>query len=157
MGYIEEIRELIGHKCVVLTGSLVVIRDGDGRILLEKRTYPKGTWGLPGGLMELSESTVETAKREVFEETNLTVGELELLGVYSGKDYFCTAQNGDQWYVVIIAYATDSYSGDMRINDDESERLEWFGIDSIPDSIAKTHRAIIEDYIESVKSKKDDA
>lgn len=33
--------------------------------------------------MELGESTVETAKREVLEETNLIVEDLKLLGVYS--------------------------------------------------------------------------
>lgn len=48
-----------------------------------KKLNPKGKWNFSGGLMELGESTVETAKREVLEETNLIVEDLKLLGVYS--------------------------------------------------------------------------
>lgn len=54
--------------------------------------------------MELGESTVETAKREVLEETNLIVEDLKLLGVYSGKNHLCSSENGDEWYVVTTAY-----------------------------------------------------
>ena len=154
MGYIEDLRKVIGHRCIILTGSVVVIRDENGRILLQKRTHPKGKWGLPGGLMELSESLEETAKREVFEETNLTVDDLKLLGVYSGKDYFCTAQNGDEWYVVVAAYISDNFKGILKINDDESEELTWFSVDEIPENIAGSHREIIRDYVSSVKANK---
>lgn len=104
MGYIEDLRKLIGNKCIILNGSIVVIRNESDEILLQQRTYPKGKWNFPGGLMELGESTIETAKREVFEETNLVVDNLKLIGVYSGKDYLCSAENGDQWYVVTTAY-----------------------------------------------------
>ena len=121
MGYIEDLRKLIGHKRIVLNGSLVIIENKDGKILMQKRTYPKGKWGLPGGLMELGESTVETAVREVREETNLTVENLKLLGVYSGKDHLCKAENGDEWYVVVTAYTTKDFSGTLMINDGESE------------------------------------
>lgn len=152
MGYIEDLRKKIGHDCVIFPGSVVIITDEDGRILLQKRTHPKGKWGLPGGLMELGESTEETAKREVFEETNLVVDGLELTGIYSGRDYFCTALNGDEWYVVVAAYKTGNYRGELRINDDESESLEWFSPDEIPESIARTHMEIIEDYINSLKN-----
>lgn len=151
MGYIEDLRKLIGNRRIILTGSVVVIRDEKARILLQKRTHPKGKWGLPGGLMELGESTVETAKREVFEETNLTVDDLELMGVYSGKDYLCTAQNGDEWYVVVAAYITDNYKGILKINDGESEELSWFSVDEIPDNIANSHKEILKDYIDLKK------
>ena len=124
MGYIEDLRKLIGQKRIVLNGSLVIIENKDGKILMQKRTYPKGKWGLPGGLMELGESTVETAVREVREETNLTVENLKLLGVYSGKDF----------------------SGTLMINDGESQALEWFCPEEIPENIPSTHRLVIDDY-----------
>ncbi len=150
MGYIEEIRKQIGHKRIILTGSVVIIKNKDNEVLLQKRTHPKGKWGFPGGLMELGESTVETAKREVFEETNLVVDDLMLIGVYSGKDYLCKALNGDEWYVVVVAYSTENYNGELRVNDDESESLEWFSVDNIPDNIAKTHKELLNDFIKGL-------
>ena len=149
MGYIEDLRKIIGHRCISLTGSVVIIKDGEGRILLQKRTHPKGRWGLPGGLMELGESCEETAVREVREETSLDVDidSLELFGVYSGKDYFCTGETGDEWYVVVIAYTCERFTGEPKISDGESEELRWFLPDEIPDSLANSHRRIIWDYI----------
>ena len=81
MGYIEELRKIIGHRCISLTGSVAIITDSEGRILLQKRTHPKGRWGLPGGLMELGESCEETAVREVREEKSLEIENPKLFGV----------------------------------------------------------------------------
>ena len=155
MGYIEDLRKIIGHRCISLTGSVVILRDKDGRILLQKRTHPKGRWGLPGGLMELGESCEETAVREVREETSLEtdIDSLKLFGVYSGKDYFCTGETGDEWYVVVIAYTCNKFSGEPKISDGESEELRWFKPSEIPESLANSHRQIIEDYIERQKQK----
>lgn len=100
MGYVEELRKLIGHKCIILNGSAVVIKNEKDELLLEQRAYPDGRWCFPCGLMELGESTVETAKREVFEETNLIVENLRLIGVYSGRNHLCSAANGDRKSVV---------------------------------------------------------
>ncbi len=97
--------------------------------------------------MELGESTIDTARREVLEETGLTVGALKLLGVYSGKDYLCTAPNGDEWYVVTTTYFTDDYFGDIVVNDDESIKIEWFSPKELLDDVAKTHRSMIVDYL----------
>src|SRR5271155_1527259 len=50
-----------------------LIGDGDGRILILKPTYKAG-WTIPGGQMEADgESPWEGCRREVLEETGLTV------------------------------------------------------------------------------------
>jgi 8-oxo-dGTP diphosphatase len=51
------------------TGSAAVIVDDEGNVLLLRRAYPPGDWVLPGGNREVGESPVETAVREVAEET----------------------------------------------------------------------------------------
>lgn len=150
MGYVEELRAIIGKRRIILCGSAVIIVNHSGDILMQQRTHPVGRWGLPGGLMELGESTVETAQREVYEETNLQVDDLKLLGVYSGENYLCTAANGDEWYVVTTTYVTDTYSGNVSINDDESIQLEWVNPRDLPENTAKTHRIMIHDYLKTV-------
>ncbi|OXM13331.1 hypothetical protein CGZ75_19885 [Paenibacillus herberti] len=83
MGYVEDLRKMVGHIPLILVGAVVLINDGNNRILLQKRMqHPVGRFGLPGGLMELGESTEETARREVFEETGLTIGTLHLIDVF---------------------------------------------------------------------------
>lgn len=146
MGYVEELRKLIGHKCIILNGSAVVIKNEKDELLLEQRAYPDGRWCFPCGLMELGESTVETAKREVFEETNLIVENLRLIGVYSGRNHLCSAANGDEWYVVTTAYYTNNYSGELKKNN-ESEKLQWFSPYKIPENFAENHRLIFNDYM----------
>jgi len=150
MGYVEELRDLIGHKCIILNGSAVILKNKAGLILMQQRKYPYGKWALPGGLMELGESTVETAIREVYEETSLTIKNLTLLGVYSGKEYLCSAENGDEWYVVTTAYITDNYEGEVVVNDDESITFEWIDPNYLPDDTASTHRIIISDYLQTL-------
>ena len=153
MGYIEELRKLVGHRRLILCGSSVVIRNEKGELLLQQRVYPEGRWCFPGGLMELGESTEDTARREVFEETALTVGALELIGVYSGPDSLCRAANGDEWYVVNVSYTTEEYSGELKINDGESAALRWFRIEEIPETLVATHKKILADYLRMMQKK----
>ena len=151
MGYIEDLRAIIGHRQIILNGSIAFIENPRGQILMQQRRYPYGKWGLPGGLMELGESTEETVRREILEETGLTLGKLTLFGVYSGKNYLCTAQNGDEFYVVTTVYTTNEYYGEVSVTDDESLTLEWVNIGTLPDNIARTHSEIIRDYIQNKK------
>lgn len=103
MGYIEDLRKIVGHRPLIYVGAVVVVVDEHGRILLQQRRFPEGAWGIPGGLMELGESTEDVAKRELYEETRLSVDELTLINVYSGSEHFIKAANGDEFYVVTTA------------------------------------------------------
>ncbi|MCY9656524.1 NUDIX hydrolase [Paenibacillus chondroitinus] len=147
MGYVEDLRKIVGTIPLILVGAVVIIIDEENRILLQKRMHhPVGRYGLPGGLMELGESTVETAQREVYEETGLKVRNLNLIDVFSGKENYIKAPNGDEFYVVVTAYWTKDFSGNLRINDSESMSLEFISINDLPDNIAKSHKAMITKY-----------
>ena len=152
MGYVEDLRAVIGHRPIIFPGCIAFIENARGQILMQQRKYPLGKWGLPGGIMELGESTEETVRREVLEETGLTLGKLTLFGVYSGKNYFCVAQNGDEFYVVTTVYTTSDYHGEVSVNDGESLTFEWVDIGNLPENIAGTHAEIISDYIRRRKS-----
>lgn len=71
------------HKSTPLHSVSVagaVVRE-DGRLLAIRRA-DNGTWELPGGILELSESPEEGVNREVLEETGIHVEVVELSGVY---------------------------------------------------------------------------
>lgn len=64
-----------------LVGAGVVLRDGDGRVLLVQPTYRSDTWEIPGGALEHGEYPWEAAVREVREEIGLTLHPGRLLAV----------------------------------------------------------------------------
>jgi 8-oxo-dGTP pyrophosphatase MutT (NUDIX family) len=149
MGYIEELRAIVGHRPLILVGSLVIMKDEKGRILLQQRKHPYGFWGLPGGLMELGESTEETARREVWEETGLVLGNLKMIDVVSGADNFIKAPNGDEFYMVTVVYETSEISGELRIDQQESLDFCYFKTSELPEQIVKSHRRILESYLKN--------
>ena len=52
----------------------VLIQDKDKVLLIKRGTEPgKGSWSIPGGMIELGETAREAGKREVEEETGLKV------------------------------------------------------------------------------------
>jgi 8-oxo-dGTP pyrophosphatase MutT (NUDIX family) len=85
MNYVRDLRKLVGHTPLILPGSVVLILNNQNELLF---ATSNGWLGLPGGLMELGESLEDTARREVKEETGLDIGDLKLLGVFSGKNTF---------------------------------------------------------------------
>jgi 8-oxo-dGTP pyrophosphatase MutT (NUDIX family) len=147
VGYVEELRTIVGHRPLILVGSVVIVQDGENRILLQQRKHPYGIWGIPGGLMELGESAEDTARRELMEEAGISVGDLQLIGVFSGPQNFIRAPNGDEFYAVTIAYFTKQFSGEPAVRDAESLNFRFFHMHELPE-IARSHRTIIDRFLE---------
>lgn len=149
LGYIEDLRKLVGHRPLIFVGAVAVITDEKGRILLQQRKFPNGVWGIPGGLMELGESTEDVARREVLEETGLKIGKLNLINVYSGSNHFIVAENGDEFYVVTVAYYTNEFEGELIVDRKESIKFDFFYPDELPERIVGSHREILNEYLTS--------
>jgi len=70
-------------------GTLMLVADDAGRVMLVEHSYETGVLRLPGGGVKRGELLAECARRELREETGLVVDDieaLELLGVYSGRE-----------------------------------------------------------------------
>lgn len=145
MEYYKELRKHVGHQPIILPGAVVIIVNADGEILLQLRN--DDTWGLPGGLMELGESFVDTARREVLEETGLQVGELHLVEVFSGSECYRKLANGDEFYAVTAVYTTKEFSGELRLDEAESKDLQFFALNSLPENIGKGYQDHISAYL----------
>jgi 8-oxo-dGTP diphosphatase len=122
----------------------VVVRKGDGSILLIKRGKEpyKGRWALPGGFVECGETTEEAAVREVQEETGMAASICGLLGVYSRPD------RDPRGHTVSICYAAEVGDGEPEGGDDAAE-ASFFSLEAIENlKLAFDHREIIRDFKE---------
>ena len=147
MGYIQDLRSLVGHRPLIFVGAVTIIIDEMGRLLLQQRKFPHGMWGIPGGLMELGESTEDVARRELFEETGLKVDKLNLINVYSGPQNYIKAENGDELYVVTVAYYSMGFEGELNIDKSESITFDFFFPDELPKNIVKSHKVILDEFL----------
>lgn len=145
MGYVSELRKLVGNRPLILPGAVVLIFNDKDELLLQHRT--DGGWGLPGGIMELGESLEETGRREVKEETGLIIGDLKLEGVFSGSEYFLKVANGDELYSVTAVYSTRGYEGEIKIDESESVDLQFFSLEQLPDGLQKSYLDFIKHYL----------
>ena len=145
--YVKSIRAHVGHACIMLCGASVIVENADGEILLQLRS-DNGCWGYAGGGVEIDESTEDTARRELFEETGLTALELKLYGVFSGKDHHYVYPNGDEVSIVDVVYVCDKYTGALRTDGNETADLRFFKPSELPDNLSPPIAQTLRDYAE---------
>ena len=145
MGYIENLRKAVGQDPLILVGVAVAVINERNEILLQKRA--DGKWGVPGGFMELGESTEEAGRREVFEETGLKIGSLNLVGVFSGKQHFVKLPNGDEFYPVTVAYlCRDIKGGHLKADGQETTEVQFFKLNDLPEQLNPLIKQLVAQY-----------
>lgn len=150
MGYIEDIRKIVGHRPLILTGVGIAVFNENDEILLQKNFDSK--WGIPGGFMELGESAEEAGRREVLEETGVQVGHLELVTVVSGERTYTKLKNDDEYYSVTIVYSTtDIISGSPKADGVETAEVRFFKVDSLPIGLNPIIATMIKQYCSEIK------
>ena len=142
MGYIMNLREKVGHSPLIGVGATTLVFNNKNEILLNLRS-DTNNWGIPGGSKELNETLEECAIRELKEETNINVNDLELITILSGKEYYFKYPNDDELDCVIALYKVSNYDGELTINDGESKELQFFPLDNLPELESRA-KAIID-------------
>ena len=107
-----------------LVGVAAVIFDRAGRVLLVKRGRPPraGTWGLPGGLLDLGERLVDGVRREVREECGV---EIEVGGLLAAFEPMQWDDEGRlEYHYVVLDYWARLVSGEAAASDDAAA-LAW--------------------------------
>lgn len=115
----------------------------DNKVLVGKRrsSHGEGEYAWPGGHLEFMESIVESAKREVEEETGMQIKNVKFLRLLNMKKY-------DKHYVD-IALVAEWDSGEPELREPEKcEGWEWRDLDNLPQPMF----APLETYFEALKT-----
>jgi mutator protein MutT len=139
--YIRWLRDRVGTAPIQLNFAVACIRRGD-EVLLQRRG-DDGSWGFPGGAIELGESAEEAALREAREETGLAVRVEELLGVYT--KYRHEYPNGDVVQPISIFFRCAVVGGEIHADLDETLELRYFPVASPPPLVNAQHQDAIAD------------
>ncbi|KAB8030695.1 nucleotide triphosphate diphosphatase NUDT15 [Fluviispira multicolorata] len=109
-----------------------VIIEKDQKILIGKRIgkHGNGFYSIPGGMLEIGESFLDCAKREIFEETNLQI---------ENAQFFCVTNNIETYInegvhnISIILYC-NSFAGNLKVMEpDKFIDFNWVNIENFAD------------------------
>jgi len=103
-------------------------------------------WGLPAGVVELDETAVQALRREVKEETDLDVLEIEPMALYSGPSQRFTYPNGDQVQGFAIAFIVHQWTGTPRACGIEGSEVRFWPLAHMPEEMIPTHARTLADY-----------
>jgi 8-oxo-dGTP pyrophosphatase MutT (NUDIX family) len=122
----------------------VVVRHEDGRPWLvvgsRRRERDGRTWTLPKGTPERSETTEETALREVAEETGL---EVRITGPLDSIEY-TFVQSGTRIHKTVHYFMMAATGGDLANHDHEFDEVRWIPFADAPTMLTfETERALV--------------
>lgn len=139
---VEKVRDLFcnetGYQTPKIDTRAAVFLDG--KILLVHEN--NGTWSLPGGWCDVTESVASNTEKEVREETGFTVSAQRLLAVQDWRKHNVT----NYAYGVIKCFVLCRYEGGTFSENIETTEVGFFGKEELPEQLAneKCSRAQIE-------------
>ncbi len=111
---------------VVGVAGLVV---KDNKVLMGKRKgdHGGGTWAPPGGKLDFGESFEDAVRREVLEETGLTVRVIRFFAVTNN------VFRNEKRHSITLFFICRIRSGKLRVMEpDKCEKFGWFEWESLP-------------------------
>ncbi len=100
----------------------VIIYNDSGQIFLARSHKWQDKWIVPGGHLDWGETLEECAKREVKEETNLDVDNIQLIDV---QESIFSEEFHKKKHMVFLDFAAKAKNGEVMLND-ELQEYKWF-------------------------------
>ena len=115
-----------------------VIFNREGKVLLLKHPFRPGTgWGLPGGYIKAGEQPSDALQRELLEEIDLELTDVELLWSRSFKR--------PRQVEILFRANTSSEPKPQSI---EIEQSLWCSLNDLPEGLPENQRLIVEHAVE---------
>lgn len=148
-------------------GVALVVRRSDGKVLVCERSDNPGSWQLPQGGIDVGETPLQAAWRELEEEVGLAKSDVLLIGevsdwfVYEWPDSIRrSSKHGERrrgqamrWFVFRVL---DEDSCRVRVDGEEFTNWKWMTVDDLVDDVVgfrrdsyrRAFRAIDSDLLE---------
>ena len=112
----------LGRYPLVIVAALLV--DTEGRVFLARTSKEKGDlFAIPGGRVEYGERIGDALRREIHEETGLSLNDYKLLRV---GERICPPSYRDGFqHLVYLDFLCDKWSGKMRLDKRELSHGLW--------------------------------
>jgi NAD+ diphosphatase len=123
------------HPC-----AIVLVRRGDEFLLVRKKEWAPGRYGLVAGFLDMGESLEECAAREVLEETGIRVANVRYVG---SQCWPFPSQ-------LMAGFVADYAAGEIRVDRQELEDARWFSLAAMPAALPPRRsiaRWIIDHYL----------
>jgi 8-oxo-dGTP diphosphatase len=125
----------------VTADAVIFKRDGDAVtvLLIKRKNDPyQGLWALPGGFMDMDETTEQAVHREVKEETGLTGLDFTRVDIFDTVD---RDPRGRSLTVAYTAFIEAEHAAHAKAGDDAAD-FAWHPLNDLPE-LAFDHAKII--------------
>jgi len=128
--------------------GVFVFKKGKFIMGCRKGAHGEGSWSVPGGHLDFGETIEEGARREVLEETGLTISNAKIAGVTN--DIF--KKEGKHY--VTIWMTSDWKSGKPKITEpDKFLDIDWYDFKTLPKNLFLPWKKLLKsDFFPQIKN-----
>ncbi|MFO0704808.1 MAG: NUDIX domain-containing protein [Candidatus Andersenbacteria bacterium] len=131
------------NEIKVAVGAFIANDKGQVLLGLRKNVAGAGEWQVPGGHLEYGETLIDGARREVKEETGLTVGEMRLVSVIDESPEVM----GRTTHYVTVDFSAHYLGGTPVVMEPHKcGGWQWFSLDALPEKLSQGMRMAVENY-----------
>ncbi|NMM47575.1 NUDIX hydrolase [Marinigracilibium pacificum] len=136
------------ESTITVDGAVFGFQDGELKLLLVKRALEpfKGSWMLPGGVMDEGQSLEEAINNVLFKLTGINDIHKEQVRCYSDVD-----RHPVKRVVTVSFYALIKPENHPVIPKNYVSEVKWFALDEIPQKLGFDHSIIWRDALELLK------
>ncbi len=135
-----------GRKPVITVGALI-FNAQDQALMVQTHKW-SNLWGIPGGKTRFGETSIDALKREIKEETNLEIDQIEFV---LAQDCILSAEFYREAHFVLLNYACRCIGEPLVVLNDEAVQFRWVDLDEALKMPLNTPTRIL---IEAVKERK---